>query len=69
MVALSFDDGPISGGETSYAGRIQTAISKAGGHSTFFYWGSRINASNEAEIKRAYDMGFEIGNHTFSHSD
>lgn len=66
MVALSFDDGPISGGETSYAGRIQTAISKAGGHSTFFYWGSRI-AGNESEIKRAQSLGFEIANHTWSH--
>ena len=66
MVAFAFDDGPVSGGDSSSAGRIQTAISKAGGHATFFYWGSRI-AGNESEIKRAQSLGFEIANHTWSH--
>ncbi len=67
MIAFTFDDGPIGTSDTSTSIRIQNALAASGQHATFFYWGSRINASNEAEIKRAYDMGFEIGNHTYSH--
>jgi len=69
MIAFTFDDGPIGTTATTASIRIQDALAASGQHATFFYWGSRINASNEAEIKRAYDMGFEIGNHTFSHAD
>jgi len=69
MIAFTFDDGPIGTTSTTASIRIQDALAASGQHATFFYWGSRINASNEAEIKRAYDMGFEIGNHTFSHAD
>ncbi len=67
MIAFTFDDGPIGTADTSTSIRIQNALAASGQHATFFYWGSRINAANEAEIKRAYDMGFEIGNHTYSH--
>lgn len=68
MVAFAFDDGPVSGGDSSSAGRIQTALSQNGAHATFFYWGNRI-AGNESEIKRAHDLGFEIANHTWTHTD
>jgi len=69
MIALTFDDGPVGTADTATSIRIQDALAASGQHATFFYWGSRISASNEAEIKRAYDMGFEIGNHTYSHAD
>lgn len=69
MIAFTFDDGPVGATNTSYSIRIQDALAASGQHATFFYWGNRINASNEAEIKRAFDMGFEIGNHTYSHTD
>ncbi len=66
MVAIAFDDGPIAGSDCP--ARIQNAISENGFHATFFYWGERI-AGNEAEIKRAQELGFEIANHTWSHPD
>lgn len=68
MVAFAFDDGPVAGGDNSSAGRIQTALSKNNAHATFFYWGNRI-AGNESEIKRAHSLGFEIANHTWTHTD
>lgn len=69
MIAFTFDDGPVGTADTSTSIRIQDALAASGQHATFFYWGNHINSGNEAEIKRAYDMGFEIGNHTDTHSD
>ena len=69
MIAFTFDDGPVGTADSASSIRIQDALAASGQHATFFYWGNRINATNEAEIKRAYDMGFEIGNHTYSHTD
>ena len=69
MIALTFDDGPVGTADSASSIRIQNALAAAGQHATFFYWGNHINSGNEAEIKRAFDMGFEIGNHTFSHPD
>lgn len=69
MIAFTFDDGPIGTENTAASIRIQNALAASKQQATFFYWGSRINASTEAEIKRAFDLGFEIGNHTDSHSD
>lgn len=68
MVALSFDDGPVYPvDDFSTAIRIQNALSENGMHATFFYWGNTLNSSTMAELKRAYELGFELGNHTKSH--
>ncbi|MGN1084078.1 MAG: polysaccharide deacetylase family protein, partial [Lachnospiraceae bacterium] len=67
MIAFTFDDGPVGTSDTASSIRIQNALAASGQHATFFYWGSHINSGNSAEIKRAYELGFEIGNHTFSH--
>ncbi len=67
MVAFAFDDGPISTAQGSAPIRIQDALANNGAHATFFYWGNRITSSNEAEIVRANELGFEIANHTYSH--
>ncbi len=67
MIAFTFDDGPIGTSDTATSIRIQDALAASGQHATFFYVGNKINDSNRGEIKRAYDMGFEIGNHTFCH--
>ena len=64
MVAISFDDGPIAGSQNP--GRIHNALTKSGFHATFFYWGERI-AGNEQEIKNAFNAGFEVANHTWTH--
>ncbi len=69
MVAFAFDDGPISTAEGSAPIRIQNALAANDAHATFFYWGSRISSSLEAEITRAHQMGFEVANHTYSHPD
>ena len=69
MIAFTFDDGPVGTANTATSIRIQNALAAYGQHATFFYWGNSLNAATEAEIKRAYDMGFEIGNHTLSHQD
>ena len=67
MVAFAFDDGPKSTAETSSSMRIQKALSDNGQHATFFYWGNSLNDSTAEEIRMAYEAGFEIGNHTWSH--
>ena len=69
MIAFTFDDGPVGTADTATSIRIQNALAASGQHATFFYWGNSLNKGTEAEIKRAYDMGFEIGNHTRSHQD
>lgn len=70
MVALSFDDGPVSPCDDFSTGiRIQNALADNGMHATFFYWGVSLNDSSRKEIERAYELGFELGNHTRTHSD
>lgn len=67
MVAISFDDGAVGTASNSSSMRILNALSGSGFHSTFFYVGNWINSGNQDEVKKAYDMGMEIANHTNSH--
>jgi cellulose synthase/poly-beta-1,6-N-acetylglucosamine synthase-like glycosyltransferase/spore germination protein YaaH/peptidoglycan/xylan/chitin deacetylase (PgdA/CDA1 family) len=61
-IVLSFDDGP----DERYTPRIIDILSKEHVPSVFFMIG--INAVNNIPIvKRIYNEGFEIGNHTFTH--
>lgn len=69
MVAICFDDGAVGTKSTDYSIRIQNAIADSGFHATFFYVGNWINANNQGEIQRAFDLGMEIANHSTSHSD
>jgi peptidoglycan/xylan/chitin deacetylase (PgdA/CDA1 family) len=69
MLALTFDDGPIGDYKNSNSDRILNVLEKYGVHSTFFYVGNKINDSNKSEIERAFNLGCEIGNHTYTHSD
>ena len=69
MMAFTFDDGPVGTADTDSSIRIQNALAAASQHATFFYWGHSLHEGTAAEIKRAYDMGFEIGNHTSSHQN
>lgn len=62
MVALTYDDGPSAESET----KILDCLEKYGATATFFYAGYMISAHPE-QIRRAYDMGCEIGNHTWDH--
>lgn len=61
MVALTFDDGPGEGTE-----RILDTLEKYGARATFFVMGE--NAENMKDVlKRQYEAGCEIGNHSYSH--
>lgn len=69
MVAIAFDDGAVGTASTDYSIRIQNAIANSGFHATFFYVGNWINGNNQGEIKRAYELGMEIANHSTTHTD
>lgn len=62
MVALTFDDGP--NGE--YSPRILDCLEANDAVATFFEIGSRVIEHPELS-KRAFDLGCEIGSHTYSH--
>ena len=61
MVALTFDDGP-----SVYTKDILNQLEKYNAHATFFVVGNRVS-SYASTIQRAYDLGCEIGNHSWSH--
>lgn len=62
MVALTYDDGPSN----TVTNRILDVLQKYDARATFFVIGSRVD-SNSAPLVRAYKMGCEIGNHTYTH--
>jgi peptidoglycan-N-acetylglucosamine deacetylase len=62
-VALTFDDGP-----GIYTSTIIDILKKHNAQATFFVLGCRI-PGNESIIKKIADAGFEIGNHTYDHSN
>lgn len=68
-IAFTFDDGPVGTADTDSSIRIQNALAASGQHATFFYWGHSLHEGTAAEIKRAYEKGFEIGNHTSAHKN
>lgn len=61
MIALTFDDGP-----SKYTADILDALEEYGGHATFFVVGNRVSSFSNT-VKRAYEMGCEIGNHSWNH--
>ena len=61
MVALTFDDGP-----SIYTKDILDQLEKYNAHATFFVVGNRVS-SYASTIRRAYNLGCEIGNHSWSH--
>ena len=58
MVALTFDDGP-----GRYTDRVLNCLEKYGVRATFFVQGKNV-AGYASTLKRAVDLGCEIGNHT-----
>ncbi|MCI9083242.1 MAG: polysaccharide deacetylase family protein [Lachnospiraceae bacterium] len=61
MVALTYDDGP-----SQYTPAILEILRQHGGVATFFVVGQRVSSYADT-IRSAYNMGCEIGNHTYSH--
>lgn len=64
LIAFTFDDGPNN--ETT--NRLLDNLDKYNARVTFFVLGSRVNENAET-LKRAYNMGNQIGSHTYSHKN
>lgn len=62
MVALTFDDGP-----GRYTMTLLKALEKYNAKATFFLVGQNIS-SYPSTIKKMYNIGCELGNHTYDHS-
>ncbi len=63
VVALTFDDGPSLNNASE---SILNTLEKYGVRATFFVVGENAE-KNAQNIKRKAELGFEIGNHTYSH--
>lgn len=61
-IALTFDDGPARGSTD----RILDTLELYGQKATFFVIGERVDMYPE-QVMRAYSLGCEIGNHTYTH--
>ena len=65
MVALTFDDGPVTG----VTNKILDVLEQYHVRATFFILGSRLKKPEAvALVKRAITLGCEIGNHTWDHA-
>ncbi len=63
-VVLTFDDGP----DPNYTPRILDILKKEKVPGSFFVVGAMVE-KNMPLLRRIYDEGYEIGNHTFFHPD
>ena len=63
-LALSFDDGPNLTTES----KMLDVLAKHDVPATFFLIGNNINEESTRNIKRALELGCEIGNHSLTHS-
>jgi cellulose synthase/poly-beta-1,6-N-acetylglucosamine synthase-like glycosyltransferase/peptidoglycan/xylan/chitin deacetylase (PgdA/CDA1 family) len=63
-IALSFDDGP----DPRWTPRIAATLRRLRVPATFFLLGSQIVRHPEV-VRDLHRQGFELGNHTFTHSD
>lgn len=62
MVALTFDDGP-----SAYTPIVLDTLEKYDAVATFFVVGNRVSGYR-SYVERAYNMGCEIGTHTYDHA-
>ena len=63
-IALTFDDGP----NTTTTNQILDLLEEYNVKATFFLIGNNINDESAKSVKRAFDMGCEIANHSKTHS-
>ena len=66
-VSLTFDDGPCSGTPDTMNDMLDI-LEKHGVIGSFFLWANKITEENKKVIRRAFDMGCDIENHTWSHT-
>ena len=65
LVALTFDDGP----NTTTTNEVLDVIKSHNVPATFFLIGNNITPETESVMKRACELGCELGNHSLTHSD
>lgn len=64
LIALTFDDGP-----NEHMGTIMDVLAEYDAKASFYVIGKKVTGSNTEYVKRAYEEGHEIGNHSFNHVD
>lgn len=64
-IALTFDDGPNS----TTTNEVIDKLEKYGIVASFFLVGNNIDDESAKAVKRAYDLGCEINNHSRTHSN
>ena len=64
LLALAFDDGP----NTTTTNEVLDVLDQYNAKATFFLIGLNINDESAKSVKRAYDMGMEIANHSRTHN-
>ena len=64
LLALAFDDGP----NTTTTNAVLDVLEQYNAKATFFVIGTNINDETAKSVKRAYDMGMEIANHSKTHN-
>lgn len=62
FAALTFDDGP-----STLTPKVLDLLEKYDATATFFVIGNQVDATTEATIRRALELGCEIANHSFTH--
>jgi len=62
VIALTFDDGPKNG----TTNKILDVLEKYDARATFFVVGEMVEKAPEL-VKREYDIGCQVGNHSYSH--
>ncbi len=65
LIAFTFDDGP----NTTTTNAVLDVLEKYDVVASFFLIGDCINDESATTVKRAYDMGCEIDNHSKTHSN
>ena len=62
-ISLTFDDGPNLGDDSTMNDMLDI-LEKHGVTASFFLIGNKINENNIKVIKRAFEMGCDIENHS-----
>lgn len=65
LIALTFDDGP----NTTTTNDVLDILEEYNAKASFFLIGNNINEESAQSVKRAYDMGMEIDNHSKTHGN
>ena len=65
-VSLTFDDGPNLGDDHTMNDMLDI-LEKHNVKASFFLIGNKINDNNKKVIRRAFDMGCDIENHSWTH--